>query len=390
MMYEPPVLNKIDISPDPASLTPATTVGFSQRMWVVLSDLASHVSQVRMDEAYRVSKIPRKAPQLLPGTSQQPFENKTLVEHLGTLQAWKRATNINKGSNKRGYMNMKENYSRFTDNGWVQNVKSPKIKNNTERKNNYISKVISKAAKFLVQQKARNPYQCLFEQLADFGINKERISQEYDLGSKAIIKNRHANESSKFINPADSSINTLGNKNKHEKHEPRCPKLQGHGPLEGSKSISKQRKDNYLRTVCIRHLTMSTTDPSAAKPDGFAIGSISKRDRSGSGDEAAPVYPVKHPTMSYAGAAKGRPAAQSSECKIGCSWDQFGDNASDAVESICRQLFDLRMTMQHDRPSKSTYYIVKDEQAAERLLNGPLFYEGKKIEFFQTVHYEEE
>ncbi|PVU91147.1 hypothetical protein BB560_006148, partial [Smittium megazygosporum] len=58
-----------------------------------------------------------------------------------------------------------------------------------------------------------------------------------------------------------------------------------------------------------------------------------------------------------------------SECKIGCSWDQFGDNASDAVESICRQLFDLRMTMQHDRPSKSTYYI---------------------IEFFQTVHYEEE
>ncbi|PVV03548.1 hypothetical protein BB560_001965 [Smittium megazygosporum] len=206
---------------------------------------------------------------------------------------------------------------------------------------------------------------------------------------------------------------------------------------------------------------MSTTDPSAAKPDGFAIGSISKRDRSGSGDEAAPVYPVKHPTISYAGAAKGRPAAQSSnlfnyystsnsknyqknqqnptkqqknvktqkplknslpdynpqkavdesiyhwytggekqklkklcmggsECKIGCSWDQFGDNASDAVESICRQLFDLRMTMQHDRPSKSTYYIVKNEQAAERLLNGPLFYEGKKIEFFQTVHYEEE
>ncbi|PVV02406.1 hypothetical protein BB560_003140, partial [Smittium megazygosporum] len=191
---------------------------------------------------------------------------------------------------------------------------------------------------------------------------------------------------------------------------------------------------------CIRHLTTSTTDPSAAKPDSFAIGSISKRDRSGSGDEATPVYPVKHPTMSYAGAAKGRPAAQSSnlfnyystsnsknyqknqqnttkqqknvknqkplknslpdynpqkavdesiyhwytggekqklkklcmggsECKIGCSWDQFGDNASDAVESICCQLFDLRMTMQHDRPSKSTYYIVKDEQAAERLLN---------------------
>ncbi|PVV04411.1 hypothetical protein BB560_001096, partial [Smittium megazygosporum] len=175
--------------------------------------------------------------------------------------------------------------------------------------------------------------------------------------------------------------------------------------------------------LCIRHLTTSTTDPGATKPDGFAIGSISKRDLSGSGDKAAPVYPVKHPTMSYAGTAKGRPAAQiylttthkkqstslsttgtlvaknrnlkklcmgGSECKIGCSWDQFGDNASGAVESICRQLFYLRMTMQYDRPSKYTYYIVKDEQAAERLLNGPLFYEGKKIEFFQTVHYEEE
>ncbi|PVV00702.1 hypothetical protein BB560_004904, partial [Smittium megazygosporum] len=65
-----------------------------------------------------------------------------------------------------------------------------------------------------------------------------------------------------------------------------------------------------LNKQCIRHLTMSTTDPSAAKPDGFAIGSISKRDRSGSGDEATPVNPVKHPTISYAGAAKGRPAAQ--------------------------------------------------------------------------------
>ncbi|PVU95823.1 hypothetical protein BB560_005842 [Smittium megazygosporum] len=45
---------------------------------------------------------------------------------------------------------------------------------------------------------------------------------------------------------------------------------------------------------------MSTTDPSAAKPDDFAIGSTSKLDRSGSGDKAASVYLVKHPTMSYA------------------------------------------------------------------------------------------
>ncbi|PVV01013.1 hypothetical protein BB560_004586, partial [Smittium megazygosporum] len=173
-------------------------------------------------------------------------------------------------------------------------------------------------------------------------------------------------------------------------------KLLG-GESKETRSLLAQSRDRYspymkeletgrfmngirvVRTLILDRI--NTTDPSAAKPDGFAIGSISKRDRSGSGDEAAPVYPVKHPTMSYAGAAKGRPAAQTvdesiyhwytggekqklkklcmggSECKIGCSWDQFGDNASDAVESICRQLFDLRMTMQHDRPSKSTYYI---------------------------------
>ncbi|PVV00970.1 hypothetical protein BB560_004629 [Smittium megazygosporum] len=58
---------------------------------------------------------------------------------------------------------------------------------------------------------------------------------------------------------------------------------------------------------------MSGTDPSVAKPDSFAIGSISKRNRSGSGDETAPVYPVKHPTISYAGAAKPSYAAQSLE-----------------------------------------------------------------------------
>ncbi|PVU99768.1 hypothetical protein BB560_005448 [Smittium megazygosporum] len=67
-----------------------------------------------------------------------------------------------------------------------------------------------------------------------------------------------------------------------------------------------------LNKQYIRHLTVSANDPSAAKPDGFAIGRTNKRDSSNSRDEAAPVYPVKHPTMSYAGAAKGRPAAQSS------------------------------------------------------------------------------
>ncbi|PVV03228.1 hypothetical protein BB560_002305 [Smittium megazygosporum] len=151
------------------------------------------------------------------------------------------------------------------------------------------------------------------------------------------------------------------------------------GEIEPSSSPSSPSLYILLNKQCIRHLTISTTDPSAAKPDGFAIVSISKRDRSGSGDEAAPVYPVKHPTMSYAAVDESiyhwhtggekqklkKLCMGGSECKIGCSWDQFGDNASDAVESICRQLFDLRMTMQHDRPSKSTYYIVKDEQAAE-------------------------
>ncbi|PVV00894.1 hypothetical protein BB560_004708, partial [Smittium megazygosporum] len=128
----------------------------------------------------------------------------------------------------------------------------------------------------------------------------------------------------------------------------------------------------------------------AAKPDSFAIGSISKRDRSGSGDEAAPVYPVKHPTMSYAGAAKGRPAAQTvdesiyhwyaggekqklkklciggSDCKIGCSWDQFGENPKVGIEGVNRQLFDIPMVTQHDRQSKATYFIASYDKDAER------------------------
>ncbi|PVV02543.1 hypothetical protein BB560_003000 [Smittium megazygosporum] len=85
--------------------------------------------------------------------------------------------------------------------------------------------------------------------------------------------------------------------------------LTEHGsikPEKANKFIEDLKEKERYILECIRHLTMSTTDPSAAKPDSFAIGSISKRDRSGSGDEAAPVYPVKHPTMSYAGAAKGR------------------------------------------------------------------------------------
>ncbi|PVV05201.1 hypothetical protein BB560_000280 [Smittium megazygosporum] len=59
-------------------------------------------------------------------------------------------------------------------------------------------------------------------------------------------------------------------------------------------------------------LDLFAADPIAAKPDVFTIGSTSKRDHSDSGDKAAMIYPVKHHTMSYAGAAKGRPAAQSS------------------------------------------------------------------------------
>ncbi|PVV03364.1 hypothetical protein BB560_002157, partial [Smittium megazygosporum] len=62
--------------------------------------------------------------------------------------------------------------------------------------------------------------------------------------------------------------------------------LWGGGSKE-TRSLLAQSRDRYspymkeLETVynvlnkqCIRHLTMSTTDPSAAKPDGFAIGSI--------------------------------------------------------------------------------------------------------------------
>ncbi|PVV04596.1 hypothetical protein BB560_000903 [Smittium megazygosporum] len=44
---------------------------------------------------------------------------------------------------------------------------------------------------------------------------------------------------------------------------------------------------------------MRITDPSAAKPNCFAIGSASKRDRSGSGDKAASAEATKSSTPAH-------------------------------------------------------------------------------------------
>ncbi|PVV00615.1 hypothetical protein BB560_004999 [Smittium megazygosporum] len=223
MVYKQSVLNKIDLSPglnrsidyfmciisqNPVSHIPPTAIEFDQLLRVLLSDLASHVSQVRLNEVYKVSKIPRKAPQLLPGATKLLFDIKNLVEHVGTIQAWQKATKINKGSNRTGYSNMKGNYSRLTDNFWVRNI----------------------------GKTARNPYQRLFQRFAHFGINKGRMSQEYSLVSKEIIKNRLPNESSKVKNSAYSSISSPGDENKHKKYESRSAKRQGQRSFQGSKS----------------------------------------------------------------------------------------------------------------------------------------------------------
>ncbi|PVV05417.1 hypothetical protein BB560_000069 [Smittium megazygosporum] len=72
---------------DSVSLTPAIAIEFAQLIMVILPDVESHVTRVRIDKAYRASKILGKALQLLP-------------------------TRINKRSNRRGYSSIKGNYSK--------------------------------------------------------------------------------------------------------------------------------------------------------------------------------------------------------------------------------------------------------------------------------------
>ncbi|PVU90989.1 hypothetical protein BB561_004615 [Smittium simulii] len=131
MVYDPPILNEIGLSADfkkgdnrlydiqyklsgltrpidyfvhstiqdPRALTPDTAIEFANLMRMLLSDLATHVTQMRMDDAYKASKIPGKAPQVLHSNSKPLFEPKELVEHVTSMQAMQKSVSKNQNKN---------------------------------------------------------------------------------------------------------------------------------------------------------------------------------------------------------------------------------------------------------------------------------------------------
>ncbi|PVU87939.1 hypothetical protein BB560_006415, partial [Smittium megazygosporum] len=152
MVYQQPILNKIGLSPgakkEDANLRDiqyrllGLTRQIEYSVHIILQD-ADSLNTARIKEAYRASKIPGKPPQLLPGTTHQLFDNKALVEHAVTLQAWQKATSINKGSNMRGYCNKKRNYSK-QDNSQTSEPRNNSTTDPTSQISGYLSEPNSK------------------------------------------------------------------------------------------------------------------------------------------------------------------------------------------------------------------------------------------------------
>ncbi|OMJ27949.1 hypothetical protein AYI69_g2593, partial [Smittium culicis] len=84
-------------------LNTAKTIEFAGLMRILLSDLASQVTQIRMDNAYKASKIPGKAPQILPSTAKPLFEPKEFVKHITASQALSKAVFATKPRNRKGF-----------------------------------------------------------------------------------------------------------------------------------------------------------------------------------------------------------------------------------------------------------------------------------------------
>ncbi|OMJ21594.1 hypothetical protein AYI70_g3389 [Smittium culicis] len=61
---------------------------------------SSHTTQ---DGAYKASKIPGKAPQIIPSSSKPLFDQKEFFEHIGTFQALAKAVSSTKPHNKKGF-----------------------------------------------------------------------------------------------------------------------------------------------------------------------------------------------------------------------------------------------------------------------------------------------
>ncbi|OMJ28523.1 hypothetical protein AYI69_g2005 [Smittium culicis] len=76
---------------EPNSLPAESAIEFANAIRILLSNLSSHVTQLRMDNAFGNAKIPGKAPQILPASSNSLFDPKELVEHVAPNKAIQKA-----------------------------------------------------------------------------------------------------------------------------------------------------------------------------------------------------------------------------------------------------------------------------------------------------------
>ncbi|OMJ11180.1 hypothetical protein AYI69_g9934 [Smittium culicis] len=122
MVYDPSSLNEMDLSSEfkkedsklhDIHLNTANAIKFSVLMRTLLSDLASQVTQLRMDCAYKASKIPGKAPQIIPRSSKPLFDQKEFVEHIGVSQALSKTVSSKKPHNKKRFSSRRWNKPAF-------------------------------------------------------------------------------------------------------------------------------------------------------------------------------------------------------------------------------------------------------------------------------------
>ncbi|OLY82901.1 hypothetical protein AYI68_g2967, partial [Smittium mucronatum] len=81
-----------------------------------------------------------------------------------------------------------------------------------------------------------------------------------------------------------------------------------------------------------------------------------------------------------------------SDKKLGMSWTQLkeeGRDAFEAAKSISKHLPDLYFNMQEDFKARATIFIFHSVSDAQQLMEKYIIYGEKKVEFYQTVRYEE-
>ncbi|OMJ12201.1 hypothetical protein AYI70_g9262 [Smittium culicis] len=88
---------------EPNSLSAESAIEFAKAMRILLSDLSSHVTLLRMENAFRNAKIPGKAPQILSASSNPLLDPKELVEHVASNKKIQKAIVPTRSANKRDY-----------------------------------------------------------------------------------------------------------------------------------------------------------------------------------------------------------------------------------------------------------------------------------------------